>query len=115
MAQENELEKLLEDYQNLQQQMQSFASLLNQLQGQKEEINRAKEEVTSATGKVYFSVGGVMVETTKDKALDDLNNRSELVELRISTTTKQYNELKTKEKQLSDKITQLYKSQGAAQ
>ncbi|MGC8547692.1 MAG: prefoldin subunit [Candidatus Micrarchaeia archaeon] len=109
---ENDIEKLLGDYQAIQEQMKSFASLLDQLQSQKEEIEKAKEEVTNSTGKVYISVGGVLVETTKEKSLSDLSSKAELTELRISTTTKQYNELKSKEKQLSEKITQLYKQGG---
>ncbi len=110
---EEELEKLLGEYQELQEQIKSFASLLDQLQNQKDEIARAKEEISNATGKIYISVGGVLVETTKDKALSELSNNAEITELRINTTTKQYNELKAREKQLSDKITSLYKASGA--
>ncbi|MEM3181258.1 MAG: prefoldin subunit [Candidatus Micrarchaeaceae archaeon] len=113
MASEEDVEKLLSDYQTLQEQLRSYAALLDQLQSQKDDIARAKEEVNSSTGKIYLSVGGIMVETTKDKATSDLNSRAEMTELRISTTTKQYNELKAKEKQISDKIIQLYKAQGA--
>jgi len=110
-SEENDLEKLLSEYQAVQEQLHTFAAALDQLQNQKEEIERAKQEINAATGKVYISVGGVIVETTKEKALADLNERAEMTSLRISTTTKQYNELKNKEQQLGSKLTQLYKSQ----
>jgi len=110
-SEESDLEKLLSEYQAVQEQLRTFAAALDQLQNQKEEIERAKQEINAAAGKVYISVGGVIVETTKEKALADLNERAEMTSLRISTTTKQYNELKNKEQQLGSKLTQLYKSQ----
>lgn len=111
---ESEAEKLVRDYQMTQEQMRGAALQLEQLQAQKSELGRAKEEVGGASGKVYISVGGVIVETNKDKALADIKERSELTELRITSLTKQFNELKGKEKQLGEKITQMYK-QGQSQ
>ncbi len=111
MAQQNEqeAEKLLRDYQMLQEQLRVYAIQLEQLKAQKAEFERANEEVSAALGKVYISVGGLIVETTKEKALTDLKDRTELSETRITSITKQFNEMKAKEKQLSDKITELYK------
>ena len=112
MAQQNEqeAEKLLRDYQMLQEQLRVYAIQLEQLRSQKAEFERANEEVNAALGKVYVSVGGLIVETTKEKALADLKDRAELSDTRITSITKQFNEMKTKEKQLSDKITELYKA-----
>lgn len=118
MAQQNEqeAEKLLRDYQMLQEQLRMYAIQLEQLKAQKAEFERANEEVNAASGKVYISVGGLIVETTKDKALADLKDRTELSETRITSITKQFNEMKSREKQLSDKITELYKAaQGGSQ
>ena len=118
MAQQNEqeAEKLLRDYQMLQEQLRVYAIQLEQLKAQKAEFERANEEVSAALGKVYISVGGLIVETTKEKALTDLKDRTELSETRITSITKQFNEMKAKEKQLSDRITELYKeAQGSGQ
>lgn len=112
---EQDIEKLVKDYQMLQEQLRVYAIQLDQLKNQKAELERAKDEVTKATGKVYISVGGVIVETTKDKAQTDINDRGELSETRIQSITKQYNDLKVKEKQLNEKITQIYKSGQGAQ
>ncbi len=106
---ENEAEKLVRDYQMVQEQLRSAALQLDQLQAQKAELSRAKEEVDGSTGKVYITVGGVIVETTKDKALSDIKDRSELNEVRVTSLTKQFTELKGNEKLLGEKITHIYK------
>ena len=109
----NDTEKTVRDYQNTQEQLRATMMQLDQLQIQKAELERAKEEVAGANGKVYITVGGVIVETSKDKAQADIKEKSELAEVRIGSLTKQLNELKAKEKALSEKITQMYKqSQG---
>lgn len=109
-----EIEKVVRDYQMVQEQLRVYAIQLDQLKAQKAEFEKAQEEVDGSTGKVYISVGGVIVETTKAKASADLKDRTELSETRIQSVTKQYSELKSREKQLSDRITEMYKSvQGA--
>lgn len=112
---EQDIEKMVKDYQITQEQLRMYAIQLDQLKNQKAELERATEEITKASGKVYISVGGIIVETTKDKAESDIKERSELSDTRISSITKLYNELKTKERQLNEKITQIYKSGQGAQ
>lgn len=110
---ENETEKLVSDYQLVQEQLRASALQLEQLQAQKAELERAKEEVSNATGKVYVSVGGVIVEMEKQKALEDIGSRAELAQVRIGSVTKQYNDMKAKEKQLGEKLTQMLDKKGA--
>lgn len=112
---EQEVEKMLREYQQVQEQLRVYVIQLEQLKAQKAEFERANEEVGKATGKVYMSVGGVIVETTKQKALDDLKDRSELSSTRITSMTKQYDQLRAREKQLNEQITAIYKAtQGSA-
>lgn len=106
---QEEAEQAVRDYQMVQEQMRAAAVQLNQFQSQKAELEKAKDEVSAAAGKVYITMGGVIVETSKEKALADIKERSELADVRIGSLTKQYNELKAKEKQLGDKLTQMYK------
>lgn len=108
-AGQDEAERAVRDYQMVQEQMRSAAVQLNQLQSQKAELEKAQAEVGSATGKVYVTMGGVIVETNKEKALADIRERSELAEVRIGSLTKQLSELKSKEKQLGERLTQMYK------
>jgi prefoldin beta subunit len=110
-----DLEKMLKDYQVIQDQLRSVALQLDQLQAQKIDMEKAKEELDKAQGKVYITVGGVMVETTKEKALADISERASLNKARIDSMNKQYTELRNREKQLNEKITSVYKSgQGVA-
>ncbi|HUB92761.1 MAG TPA: prefoldin subunit [Candidatus Saccharimonadales bacterium] len=114
-TQENELEKLLKDYQVLQEQLRSMALQVEQLQSQKMDMERAKEELDKATGKVYISVGGVIVETAKDKALAEIKDRSALNETRFQSANKTYADLRGREKLLNERITKLYRhAQGMA-
>ena len=106
---------MLKDYQMVQEQLRMYAIQLDQLRNQKAELERANEEVSKAMGKVYISVGGVIVETTKDKAQVDIKDRTELSETRIQSMTKQFNDLKAQEKQLNEKITQIYRAGQGAQ
>ena len=112
---QQEMEKMIRDYQGVQEQLKLYSMQLEQLKAQKAELARASEEVNSSKGKVYISVGGVIVETTKDKAVSDIKDRSELSDTRIQSVTRQYNDVKSKEKSLSEKITEMYKSAQGAQ
>ncbi len=103
----NEAEKLVSDYQLVQEQLRSSALQLEQLQAQKAELERAKEEVAGAAGKVYISVGGIIVETDKQKALADISSKAEITQVRIGFITKQYNDMKSKEKQLGEQLTKM--------
>lgn len=106
-ASAQDVEKLLRDYQIVQEQLRSFSMQVEQLQVQKSELETAKEEVTKATNKVYVSIGSVIIETSKEDALKNISEKSETVEIRLQSTTKQLNEAKSKEKQLREKITQI--------
>lgn len=113
--QENELEKLLKDYQILQEQLRSVALQVEQFQSQKMDMDRAVEELGKSNGKVYISVGGVIVETTKEKASEDLKDRLSLTETRLQSANKTYTDLRNREKQLNERITGLYRqAQGMA-
>ena len=112
---EQDIEKMVKDYQIIQEQLRVYAIQLDQLKNQKAELERADEEVGKSTGKVYISIGSVIVETTKEKATTDIKERSSLTDARIQSVNKQYTELRNREKQLNEQITQLYKqSQGGA-
>ena len=93
---EQDMEKMVRDYQMVQEQLRVYAIQLEQLKAQKAELERANDEVGAATGKVYISVGGVIVETTKDKAVADLKDRTELSDTRIASVTKQFNDTKSR-------------------
>jgi len=102
-----DVEKILRDYQMIQEQIRAYSMQVDQLTVQKSELDTAKEEVAKAVGKVYVTVGGVIVETNKETALKNIDEKKDSGDVRIQSTNKQLNELKTKEKKLRDEITQL--------
>lgn len=111
--QQADIEKLLKDYQMLQEQIRSVGMQVEQLQAQKLDMERANEELGKSTGKIYISVGGVIVETAKEKAIADIKDRSELNDVRLQNANRSYTDLRNKEKTLNDKITEMYrKAQG---
>ncbi|MDE1846091.1 MAG: prefoldin subunit [Candidatus Micrarchaeota archaeon] len=102
-----EVEKMLRDYQMIQEQIRALSMQVEQLAIQKNELQTAKEEVEKSTGKVYVTVGGVIVEAKKDVALKNISEKSESGEVRIQSVNKQLNDYKSREKTLRDKITQV--------
>ena len=85
---ENNLEKLTLDYQKVEEQLQALSMQKEQFTAQRDELNNAKEQIESATGKIYSSVGGVIIEATKEGALEDINEKSELTTWRSTTLPK---------------------------
>ena len=100
-------EKLLKDYQLLQEQIRIAAMQIDQLKLQQGELATAEAEVNKATGKVYVTIGGIIVESDKEAALKNIAERKENNDIRLQSMTKQLTELRTREKQLRDKISQL--------
>lgn len=106
---QNQIEKLTKDYQLLQDQLQSIALQKEQFAEMKEEYKEAMAEVEKATGKTYLSIGGVIVDVPKDKAINDIKEKQESTEMRLSIVTKQYDELLKKEQSLRAEITSALK------
>lgn len=101
----NELERMTKEYQMLQDQLQSLAMQKEQFSAMKEDYKQAREEIEKTTGKIYLTVGGAMVDVTKDAALKDIKDRQESTEMRLGIATKQYDELSKKEQTLRSGIT----------
>ncbi len=109
-----QLEKLTADYQGLQEQLQSLAIQKAQFTEQKEELKGAMDEIEKAKGKVYSTIGGVMVETTKEEASKNVKERQDSVDMRLSIINKQYEDAVKKEKTLRAEIENLVKGERAA-
>ncbi|MEM0094843.1 MAG: prefoldin subunit [Candidatus Micrarchaeaceae archaeon] len=104
-----EIEKLARDYQIIQEQLRNTKLQIEQLQIQQTELGIAENEVKNATGKIYRTVGGVIVESDKDSSLKDIAEKKETTGLRIQRLNKQLEELNKREAELRNKILQLQK------
>jgi prefoldin beta subunit len=105
----DQIEKLTREYQMLQEQLQSAAMQKEQFTEIKEEYKAALVEVEKATGKIYLSIGGVIVEAQKDSAVKDIKEKQESAEMRLGIATKQYDELAKREQSLRTEITSALK------
>jgi prefoldin beta subunit len=101
----DQLEKLTKEYQMLQDQLQSVAMQKEQFTEMKEEYKDAMAEVEKASGKIYLSVGGVIVEVPKEKAVADIKEKQESTEMRLGIVSKQYDDLSKREQSLRTEIT----------
>lgn len=106
-----ELEKLTRDYQLLQEQLQALAVQKEQFTLQKEEHKEALTEIEKATGKVFLTIGGAIVELPKAEAAKKLKDRQESIEMRLGLVNKQYDEFSKKEKSMREEITNALKTE----
>ena len=104
---QDDIEKMIKDYQILEEQIREYSIQLQDLQLQKSEAETAKAEVEKAAGKIYLTIGGVIVETDKEKALANLKEKSENLDMKIQMVNKQLSSLKSKEKVIKDKLSSL--------
>lgn len=87
------------ELQSLQQQMQLIMLQKQQMRLQSDEIDHALQEVEKAKGDTYRLVGPILVQSTKEEIVKDLNERKSSLESRITIMEKQEERLK---KQLSE-------------
>jgi prefoldin beta subunit len=107
-----QLEKITRDYQMIQEQLQALTMQREQFAGQKAELKDAMESLEKSTGKVFYAVGGAIVELTKEAAIKDIKEKQDSTEMRLSILSKQYDELSKREQSLRADITNELKAAG---
>jgi len=95
MNKEDELNKELIDYENLEKQLEVVLIQKHQLQLQLNEIKHALEELKTAKGQVYRSVGSLMIQSSKEEADKDLKDRQELIDVKLNALGKQEEKLRS--------------------
>lgn len=89
-----DLNKSLIEYENLEKQLEVLLIQKHQLQLQMNEVRHATEELRKATGEVYRSVGAVMLHTTKEAAEADLREKQEIIDVKLNAINKQEERLR---------------------
>ena len=100
-----DLENKLVEAQRLQEQLNRVVQERVALEGEKSEIERVLkllEEV--GENEVYRSVGGILVKVPKDKVVNELKDRLEIINIRLDKLRKQENELRKRLDQLLREI-----------
>ena len=94
MKKEQDLSKDLIEYENLEKQLEVLLIQKHQLQIQLNEINHALEQLGKASGDVYRTVGSIILHTTKEEAQKDLEERKELIDVKVAAIAKQEEKLR---------------------
>lgn len=101
-----EVQQTLVRYQQLQNQLGQVVTEKNLILSEISEINRALEVLNNidAGGVVYKSVGHVMVRVKRDDVIRELNDRKEILELRLKSIEKQEHLLRSQLSELQNKV-----------
>ena len=96
MKKENEdLNKSLLEYENMEKQLEVVLIQKHQLQIQMNEVKHALDELKKAEGEVYKSVGSIIMSTTKENAEKELKEKHELLEVKLNAIAKQEEKLRS--------------------
>ena len=99
----SESEQKIAQLQLMEQNLQNILMQRNQFQSQLLEIENALNELKE-TNKAYKIVGNIMVASNKETLTKDLNEKREMIEVRIKNIEKQEQNLKEKSKKLQAEI-----------
>jgi len=78
-------------------QKQAFQLELSETEASVEEINKSDDEV-------FKIVGNLMIKTSKDKILDELNNKKKLLSIRVNSLDKQEEAINSKVSKIRDSV-----------
>jgi prefoldin beta subunit len=90
----------------IEQNLHTFLTQKQGFQSQLLEIGNALKELESTQGSVYKVVGAVMVASQKDKLESELNERKDVLELRVKSIEKQEKNIKEKAEKLQAEVMQ---------
>jgi prefoldin beta subunit len=101
-----QLQEQLLRLQQLQQTLQAVISQRQQLELESSEIDQALDELTKMDNKavIYKSVGSLLVKSEKQKVIDELRERKELLNTRILVLSKQRSRMEERMKSLQQTV-----------
>ena len=100
-----QLQNQINQYQQLQQQLQAVTTQRMQMESQLKELKHTSEELAKAKGGVYRNVGGIMFEVTDKEALAvEIEDSIETMEIRVRGLKNQETSLKEKYEALGQSI-----------
>ncbi len=101
-----EIREQLTRLQQLQQTLQAVVTQKQQLELEKAEIEKASSELEKSTegAPVYKNVGNILIKSERQKLLDELKEKRELTETRVTVLSKQEERTKTRLTELQQKL-----------
>ncbi len=106
------IEKEIVEYQKAEKQLQAVMAQRLQFEMQLQEIENALKELDKAKDEVYKASGGIMVKTTKEDAIKELNDKKELLTVRLKSLKEQEEKLKNNLMRLAKKLEDELKNAG---
>jgi prefoldin beta subunit len=108
------LQAKIDEFQNIQRQLQILETQKQQVSLQLEELKMAKEELEKATGKVYKAAGNLLIETTVPEAKKQLSEMIETFEVRLAALGKQEEKVRTKSEEMRAELEKMVGKEGEA-
>ena len=111
-----QLQEQLLRLQQLQQTLQVVVSQRQQLELERSEVDRALGELEKMAddATVYKSVGSLLIKSEKKKVIDELHERKELIETRITVLTRQQTRAEERVKELQQLLQERLKSSSSS-
>lgn len=98
-----ETEEKINQLQNIEQNINTLIAQKQQFQSQNLEIENALSQIEK-TDRVFRIIGNIMVESTKEEAKKDLDEKKEVLQLRLKTIEKQEEKLRQKATELQQEV-----------
>jgi prefoldin beta subunit len=100
---DNQVQEKIGQIQLIQQNMENFSMQKQQFQVQQTEIETALLEIKN-TNTAYKIVGNIMVLTDKEQLRKDLEEKNEMLTIRVATIEKQEDKLRSKFEELQQEV-----------
>ncbi len=84
-----DISKKIQELQVLEQNLQHFLMEKQSIQAELNEISNAIEELKKSSGDSYRVIGGIMVKSSPSELIKDLDDKKNILVLRISAVEKQ--------------------------
>lgn len=101
---EKETQNKIQELQVLEQNLQNFMLQKQTFQAQLSEIENALNELSKTKKQTYKIIGPIMVSSSKEELEADLNNKKDILNLRIKNLEKQENLLREKATKLQSEV-----------
>lgn len=99
-----ELNEQVSEFYSLQTQMQFVQYQKQQYKMQLDDTNMALDELQKSEGEVYKSAGIIMIKSSKEDATKDLNEKKEVIGVRMGSLGKQEEKVRERLEELRGKI-----------
>lgn len=112
-----QIQEQLQRLQQMQQTLQAVVTQKQQLEFELAEAERAIEELEKASedAPVFRMVGSILVRASKDKLLNDLKEKKEMLNTRVLILGKQEERARSRLKEMQEKLQERLRAQGPAE